>query len=308
MKRPSIRAAVFDAMNRTFPIWERLGVHVSPVHYYWPTPDTRRLDDALWERPSELVGIDMRERSQLRLLEEISAAYKTDYDRFPRRPTGDPAQYYVENGSFVSTDAEMLYAMVRRLGPRKIIEVGSGFSTLLIDKALGDEMDGLDRATEYVVCDPFPRVGEGLPHVARIVKSPVQTVPLSLFESLGEGDILFIDSSHVLRIGSDVHYLYLEVLPRLAEGVFVHIHDIFMPAEYPRDWVLKHHRFWTEQYLLQAFLAFNTSWEVVWAGAYMARKHRPLLSQAFGSHEATTAPGSFWMRRARGLGEKGNHA
>jgi hypothetical protein len=114
---------------------------------------------------------------------------------------------------------------------------------------------------------------------------------------LGADDILFIDSSHVLRIGSDVQYLFLEVLPRLAPGVLVHIHDIFMPAEYPREWVLTHGYFWTEQYLLQAFLTFNTSWEVIWAGSFMQLNHRESLACAFPQAVLDAMPGSFWIRR-----------
>ena len=113
-------------------------------------------------------------------------------------------------------------------------------------------------------------------------------------------DILFIDSSHVLRIGGDVQYEYLEILPRLARGVIVHSHDIFLPAEYPRHWVLEEHKFWTEQYLLQAFLAFNDSFEVLWAGSYMHLKHPEKLEEAFSSYKRErTLPGSFWMRKVK---------
>jgi hypothetical protein len=115
--------------------------------------------------------------------------------------------------------------------------------------------------------------------------------------ALGENDILFIDSTHVLRIGSDVQYEFLEVLPRLRPGVYVHIHDIFMPAEYPEAWVRREHRFWTEQYLLQAFLCYNGAFEVIWAGSYMHLKHPDELAAAFASYGPGRHPGSFWIRR-----------
>ena len=121
---------------------------------------------------------------------------------------------------------------------------------------------------------------------------------MSEFLSLEENDILFIDSSHVLRIGGDVRYEYLEILPRLNRGVIVHAHDIFCPAEYPRQWVLEHYHFWTEQYLLQAFLTFNDSFEVLWGSSYMHINHPDKLEAAFSSYgRDVESPSSFWMRK-----------
>src|SRR5262249_46442361 len=113
-----------------------------------------------------------------------------------------------------------------------------------------------------------------------------------------QNDILFIDSSHVFRVDSDVRFLFLEVLPRLNPGVLIHIHDIFLPYDYPRDWIVKEHRFWNEQYLLHAFLLFNRAFEVLWAGSYMHTRHSDKLKRAFASYDpASVWPGSFWMRR-----------
>lgn len=121
---------------------------------------------------------------------------------------------------------------------------------------------------------------------------------MSVFKELGENDILFIDSSHVLKIGSDVQYEYNEILPRLNKGVLIHVHDIFLPLEYPETWVRQSHRFWTEQYLLQAFLAYNSAFKVLWAGHYMHWKYPDLLEKAFRTYNREiTGPGSFWMRK-----------
>ena len=150
--------------------------------------------------------------------------------------------------------------------------------------------------------DPYPNevLKRGFPGLSRLIPEKVQDVPISEFMTLGDNDILFIDSSHVLKTGSDVHYEYLEVLPRLNRGVIVHVHDIFLPAEYPREWVLGEHRFWNEQYLLQAFLAFNESFEVLWAGSYMHLRYPEELETAFSSYRREeTWPKSFWMRRVR---------
>ena len=136
------------------------------------------------------------------------------------------------------------------------------------------------------------------PELAEMLDEQVQGLPLDLFSSLGEGDVLFIDSSHVLRIGSDVQYEFLEILPRLRPGVLVHVHDIFLPGEYPRDWVFgPEHRFWNEQYLLQAYLIGNTRTEVAWGSNWMHRRHPEALEKAFASYDRDTRfPGSFWFR------------
>jgi len=113
----------------------------------------------------------------------------------------------------------------------------------------------------------------------------------------GINDILFIDSSHVLKIGSDVQYEYLEILPRLAPGVLVHLHDIFLPMEYPKNWILTDHYFWNEQYLLQAFLIHNVAMKVLWAGSYMHLQYPAILEQTFSSYNRGKRwPGSFWMQ------------
>jgi hypothetical protein len=152
-----------------------------------------------------------------------------------------------------------------------------------------------------VAIEPTPDAGlaEGLPGVTALIRKPVQAVERSLFERLGAGDILFIDSSHVARTGGDVPYLYLDILPRLRPGVLVHVHDIFFPHDYPREWVLDELRFWNEQYLLQAFLAFNSAYEVLFCSSYLGHRY-PLAVEAVFS-KTRTAPAyyasSFWMRR-----------
>ena len=145
--------------------------------------------------------------------------------------------------------------------------------------------------------DPF--AASGLPDwfpEATVRREPVQAVPPSVFEALRAGDILFIDSSHVAQIGSDVTYLFLEIIPRLHPGVVVHIHDIFLPMEMRKEWVLDEMRFWTEQYLLQAFLAFNREFEVLMANSYLGLYHVDVLRATF-PRSPWWGGGSFWMRR-----------
>jgi predicted O-methyltransferase YrrM len=286
-------------IKKLFPFFQRFGVHVVPNHYYEPVPDTSKLSEDTWSKRSALVGIDIGEKGQMELLAELVSKFKREYDSFPKKKTAVPHEFSFENDSFGPVDAEVLYCMVRHLKPSKILEIGSGNSTYISAKAaVINKEQGSD--CELVCIEPFPNVvlRKGFPGLSRLIVRPMQEVPLAEFESLGENDILFIDSSHMLKMGSDVQRIYLEVLPVLKKGVVVHIHDIFLPAEYPRQWVMEHRMFWNEQYLLQAFLTFNERFRVLWAGSYMHLVHGEELGRAFKSFDPRkNRPGSFWMKR-----------
>jgi len=287
--------------KRFFNLWEKKGFHITPVHFYEPIPDTRTLKDELWESKSELVGIDMKTQEQLKLLTQVFPTFTEEYN-FPRKKTTTPHEYYLENGFFPSVDAEVLHAMIRYFQPKRILEIGSGFSTYLAARAclLNTKETGVK--TEYYVIDPFPNdtVKKGFPGLSTLIQKPVEQVPLEPFLQLDENDILLIDSSHVVRIGGDVNYEYLEVLPRLKKGVIIHIHDIFLPEEYPKEFILEDRQFWSEQYLLQAFLSFNCAFEVLWASYYMHRNYPRECKSVFPSYkEEDTGPGSFWVRRKK---------
>jgi len=286
--------------RKTFSFWEKLGLHLTYVHFYEPVPDTRSLDDALWRSNLELPGIDINEQFQIEFLKELETRCCAAWQALTRSESSNPAQFFLGNGYFDSVDAEILYGIVRKFKPRRFFEIGSGFSTLLVEDAIGDNR-ALDSsyACEHWVIDPFPAefLGKDCNGLA-VLSAKVQDVPLSTFQNLQRNDVLFIDSSHVLSIGSDVRFEYLEILPRLNPGVLIHCHDIFFPAEYPKDWIFHHHRFWNEQYLLQAFLAFNSEFEVLWAGNYMHLKHPDLLAQSIPSYkQSSVQPKSFWLRR-----------
>jgi predicted O-methyltransferase YrrM len=279
--------------HESFLLWERNGFHVTPVHFYQPIPDTQNLPQTLWKMPSELVGIDMNESMQLDLLRNHFPKFRNEYEQFPSEPTGKSHHFHLNNGLFDDADALVAYGIVRHFQPRLIIEVGGGFSTMLLAEAAAKNN------TSALICiEPFPQefLKQGFPGLHRLIEKKVQDVELKFFSELRSGDILFIDSSHTVKIGGDVNYLFLEVLPRLEPGVIVHIHDIFFPFEYRRDWVLDEFRFWSEQYLLQAFLAFNSEFEVLMANDYASHYLRPDLQAAFPSL-SSLGGGSFWMRR-----------
>ena len=286
-------------IKKTFSIWQRMGFYVTLNHFYEPVPDTKTLEDELWLKHSDMEGIDINEEGQINLLSQFSSKFKDEYEAFPRFKTSVPYQYYVNNGAFGSVDGEISYCMIRHFKPRKIFEIGSGNSTYLAAQAvLKNKEEGYE--CELIAFEPYPTdtLEAGFPGLSKLIPTKIQDVPLSKFNELKRNNILFIDSIHVLKIGSDVQCEYLKIFPRLNKGAIVHVHDIFLPAEYPREWVLKNYLFWTEQYVLQSFLAFNNAFEVIWGGSYMHLKHPDKLEKAFRSYNRTSVwPGSFWMGR-----------
>ena len=296
--------------KKCYRIFEEAGFHITPNHFYYPIPDTSVLGDNLWEKESELVGLDMNVSEQLRLLQQVFPKFKEEYN-FPtaKNNVSNEHDFYLNNFNFCAGDAEVLHSMIRYFKPKKIVEIGSGFSTYLSARAalMNKEKDGVN--TELIAVEPFPNdtLKRGFPGLSALIQKPLEQVDLDLFLSLEANDILFIDSSHVLKIGGDVKYEYLDILPRLGSGVIIHSHDIFFPCEYPKNWALDNHWFWTEQYLLQAFLAFNSAFEILWATQYMTRKYLNELKLAFPSFEnisptdikvgTAIGSGSLWIKR-----------
>lgn len=298
----SILRAIRDRiLKRLFGFFELLGIHVLPVHFYSPIPDTRIIKKhvELFDRPSDLLGIDMNEPEQVALLGEVGAVYRSEYEDFPLVPTGDPADYYLANGSFGYVSGQMQYCLVRRLKPRQIIEIGSGNSTLVTIRAVRRNIETDRTPCTYTAIDPFcgSAVAQLDDDCFQLLRSKVEDAPLATFADLEANDILFIDSSHISRFNSDVNHLMFEVLPRLKKGVVVHIHDIQFPFDYAKTYLLRERLFWNEQYLVQAFLMFNRTFEVMWCGSYMAWKHPDLLAAHFPHFKPSRVPTSLYIRK-----------
>jgi len=292
-----------ERFREIFSLWERSGFHITPVHFYQPIPNTQTLPETLWERPSKLVGIDMNDSVQLDLLRNHFAKFRHEFEQWPTKPTGESGRFYLRKSPFGGTDALAAYCMFRHFQPRLIIEVGGGFSSLVAAEAIAKNKD-----SALICIEPFPPdfLRAGFPGLRSLIEKKVEDMDVEFFSQLESGDILFIDSSHTVKIGGDVNFLFLEVLPRLNPGVIVHVHDIFLPFDYRRDWVVDELRFWSEQYLLQAFLTFNSQFEVLLANRYLAHKYLEDLKAAFPTlaNLKGTDPtsvewggGSFWMRR-----------
>jgi predicted O-methyltransferase YrrM len=198
--------------------------------------------------------------------------------------------YEFSNHYFSSPDAEVLYAMVRACQPRTIIEVGSGHSTKISRQAILD--GGL--STQLIAIDPDPRVDiDAL--ADELHKQAVETLETNAFDRLQRGDILFIDSSHEIKPGNDCAFLYLRLMPLLPVGVVIHVHDIFLPFEYPESWIRDQHWPWTEQYLVQAMLMSGDAFEVLWPG-YHLQQTCPEFAEWF-PHAGNRRAQSFWLRK-----------
>jgi hypothetical protein len=186
--------------------------------------------------------------------------------------------------------------MVRHLRPSHIVELGSGQTTRVIAQASRENArDG--SPARLRAFDPFPTaIDDSLPGLGELVRTKAQDVPDDVFTDLQSGDVLFVDTTHTVKIGSDVNHIILRVLPLLNEGVIVHIHDIFLPYEYPRFFFADFGLYWAEQYLLQAFLQFNSSFEVLCATHALARE-QPGRLEAAGALDRGETGSSFWIRR-----------
>ena len=272
--------------------------HFPAGHFYSPLPDIKQVvaqRERLFNRSvTECPGVDVRAGKQLAVLDELAKFY--DEIPFSDTPSAD-GRYYYENPFFKHGDAIVLFGMLRRLKPKRVIEVGSGFSSAVMldtnDKFLAGEI-------QFRFIEPYPQRLLGLLSEAdrrrhRIVQEPVQAVPLEDFAALEANDVLFIDSSHVVKIGSDVRHLVWEVLPRLRAGVVVHFHDIMWPFEYPQEWVLGGNG-WNEAYFLRTFLQYNEVFQIEYFNSYVAMVHErelrermPLCLQNPG--------GGLWLRK-----------
>jgi hypothetical protein len=269
------------------------------VHFYSPVPDIKDLDRRqVWKKISPLRGLRMKPESQLQLLTEMTRRFSAEC-LWPVKATANPHDFHLDNSSFCFQCASLLHYMIRYYRPKRIIEAGSGFSSRIMNAALGLNLAEGD-ACQYRVIDPYPsEITKTLPHLTDITVGKIEETPEALFSELESGDILFVDSGHVVKIGSDVNFLILEVLPLLKPGVVVHFHDIPMPTEYTRVYYTNpsFRVLWTESYLLQAFLAFNDEFEILCAGGYLAHHYPKEWAAVFPADAKQFGTGSFWIRR-----------
>jgi len=288
---------------KPFSFFERLGLHVLPVHHYSPVPDTRELrrNRDRWFRESSMPGVRIDVAEQLPLLD----AFRGFQPEIRSLPAHERLEAMGLGEGFGEVESQILYSFVRHTKPRTVVEVGGGTSTFISIQALEankrlDDIDG-----RLVTIEPFPanELSKLRPECGwQLIRKPVQAVSPEFFDALDSGDILFIDSSHIAKLGSDVMHLYLEVVPRLRAGVRIHIHDISFPypSSDPEEWVFTRHQFWTEPAIVQAFLAFNDSFRILLCSSYLHYKAPHELAKTFPDYDPNRHfPSSLWLERVR---------
>ncbi len=273
-----------------------VAVGVFPIrnHYYEPLFDCRLLTKPL-SLARDLPGIDWNTEGQLALLAKFDSS--DEWLGVPISPTANEGEFYFGNKNFSSGDAEYWYSIVRHFKPKRIIEIGCGYSTLVTCKALAmNKSESSSYECDHYCIEPYE-----MPWLektgAKVIRKKVEEVEISFFETLQANDILFVDSSHVIRPQGDVVFEFLNVLPRLKPGVIVQVHDIFSPHDYLKEWVCDLVRLYDEQYLLEAFLTFNDQYKIIGALNYLHHFHYEALKAKCPFLSPEREPGSFYLQR-----------
>jgi hypothetical protein len=273
-----------------------------PGHFYSPVPNLIEIekDSSNIFIDKDLPGIDLNTENQIKLLEEFKTYYP-EYPYFSGNVSHQNLRYKKDDAWYRYSDCVFLYCMMRRFKPKRIFEIGSGHSSSIM---LDINERFFNNSIHHTFIEPYPeeRLNKLLTESDKIsntiIKDKVQSVKPEIFNILDENDILFIDSTHVSKVGSDVNYLLFEVIPRLKPGVLIHFHDIFYPFELPQNWILEKKWFWNEIYLLRAFLTDNRKYEIVAFNTYL-QKIRPdwfvkeMPECLLGSEDT----GSIWIRK-----------
>jgi hypothetical protein len=272
---------------------DKVGLHILTSHYYEPTYREADLPTVTTVERS-LPAVDLNVPGQLALLERFT--FQQELLDIPMVKPGE-TEYGYSARMYGPGDAEMAYNMIRLYKPKLIIEIGSGDSTLIAGRAIAANIgDDADYGCHQICVEPYEK--PWLESIGvEVHRERVEKVDLKIFEKLDSGDILFIDSSHVIRPWGDVLREFHEIIPSLKPGVLVHIHDIYTPNDYPEPWLRKQRRLWNEQYLLESYLSFNARVEVMCAANWLKRNHFDAFAKAcpvqgrLPGHE----PGAFWF-------------
>lgn len=250
-----------------------------PGHFYSPIPsleDVKRDEEQIFRVPAHLPDVELNVDGQIALFDQIKRYY-------PEQPFEDDKKdglrYFFVNPNYSYGEAIMLYCLMRHLRPKRIVEVGSGYSSCAM---LDTNELFLGGSTFCTFIEPYPQLLQSLIKDAdhdriEIVQSRLQDIDIQTFSALSPGDILFIDSTHVSKVNSDVNYIFFEILPRLRSDVYIHIHDICYPFEYPKAWIYQG-RAWNEAYLLRAFLQNNHAFEIQFFNSFMGYFHMDMFA------------------------------
>jgi hypothetical protein len=286
--RASARSGAGDILRRAVNLG---GFDVLRRNFYSPLPVLEDLPEGVFDRRNPCPGIVWDTDAHESFLRDLAPFLKE---------FTPPAQFSWDNVMYGAVESEILHAVIRHAKPNRIVELGSGFTSLIIAGACrSNASEG--HPSRYTCFDPFPRdfVRNGIDGMHSFEPVSANDVSQEEFDALADGDILFVDTTHTVKVGSEVNRLMLEVFPRLAPGVLIHVHDIFLPYEYPREF-FQSQCYWQEQYLLQALLTENPNFEVVLPVAAISRENPELIGELMPWHRPPFGPGAFWIRRTAG--------
>ena len=271
--------------------WAPPGDALSPIP---SLTEVKAREKVIYAVPRQMPGIDLNEAGQLLLFDELRLFYPEQ--PFPEQQTED-RRYWFCNPAYSYSDAILLYCIMRYLHPRRIIEVGSGYSSAAI---LDTNELFFENSIECTFIEPQPELlhsllkNQDLERI-QLLEQKLQEVDPDLFAKLAANDILFIDSSHVSKIDSDVNHIFFRLLPLLPSGVYIHFHDIFYPFEYPLDWVYEG-RAWNETYLLRAFLQYNERFQIQLCNTFIDWFHKEKYFRDMPLVQKNTG-GSIWLKK-----------
>lgn len=294
---PSLLRMFLKTFESRQDLAEAAGFHVFPRCFYSPLPVIEEIDFAAMEKPRALPGLDLRVSSALELLARLKP-FAAELDAIPYEFSAAPPFCFTPEflASFPDYDAAVLYSVLRELKPKRYVEVGCGYSSIVSSYALQrNQQEGAPCDVAYA--DPEPRVpmDKVLP-LGRMIRKRVQDVPLDTFTALQAGDVLFIDTSHVLKIQSDVEQEILRILPSLAPGVWIHFHDVFTPYDYPKEWVAKPLRLsCNEQYAVECLLSGGNRYQIEIPLHYLVRDHTAAVREFY--PRGRTRGQSLWLRK-----------
>lgn len=277
----------------TFKILKKLEIGFIRNHYYDPIFLESQIDFN-YEKPRELIGIEWNVSGQLELISRFN--FNQELIELPKK-FENTKTFYIDNPAFGSGDADFLYQLIRTINPKIIVEIGSGHSTLLTQKALEMNMnENSSIEIKHICIEPYEKPWLSELNI-ELHRKKVEEMPMSIFEELKSNDILFIDSSHIIRPQGDVLFEIQHIFPKLKSGVIVHIHDIFSPHHYPKEWIVNEHRLWNEQYLLEVFLTNNPEWKIIGALNYLKHFQYDLLQEKCPLMTIDREPGSFYIQK-----------
>ena len=284
-------------LRRLTNVLKRMGVFPLIDHYYEPLFNDQHLKSEL-SKLRKLPGIKFNEDAQIGLLKQLN--YQNEFDHFLKKEIDKSSfsSFKINNGSFAPGDSEFLFNFVRHIKPKKIIEVGCGETTKIIQAAIefNKNENEANNVCSHICIEPYEQPWlENFSNI-ELIRKKVENIDLKLFHDLKAGDLLFIDSSHMIRPQGDVLFNFLSIIPSLKKDIYVHVHDIFTPHDYPDAWVKDQVRFWNEQYLLEALLTGSDKLEVVAALNLLKRNYFNDLQKVCPYLTLNNEPGSFYFR------------